>query len=44
MIKAKDVGRKPEIVWTVDIKEDGKSYCENYMLLFPKSSSAMNEE
>lgn len=44
MIRAKDVGRKPEVVWAVDIKEDGKTYCENYMLLFPKSSSSINED
>ncbi len=44
MIQAKDVGRKPEVVWAVDIKEDGKTYCENYMLLFPKYDSAINDE
>jgi len=36
--------RTPEIIWNLDINEDGKSYQENYMLLFPWYVSAIDEE
>ncbi|MGE5457316.1 MAG: hypothetical protein ACM3RX_03075 [Methanococcaceae archaeon] len=44
MIRAKAITKKPEIVWNLDISEDGKSYQENYMLLFPRYVSAIDEE
>lgn len=44
VIQAKEIARKPEIVWTLDIKKDGRTYEENYMLLFPRYVSAIDEE
>ncbi|WP_231590403.1 hypothetical protein [Methanosarcina siciliae] len=44
MIQAKEIGRKPEVMWGLNISKDGKSYEENYMLLFPRYVSAIDEE
>ncbi len=44
MIQTRSITRKPEIIWSLDINEDGKSYQENYMLLFPRYVSAIDEE
>ncbi|WP_048141811.1 hypothetical protein [Methanosarcina horonobensis] len=44
MINAKTIAREPEIIWNLDINKDGKSYQENYMLLFPRYVSAIDEE
>jgi hypothetical protein len=43
-IRAKSIARTPEIIWDLDINADGKSYQENYMLLFPRYVSAIDEE
>ncbi len=44
MIQTKVVAKKPEVVWDLKISGDGKFYQENYMLLFPRYASAINEE
>ncbi|MHC1755493.1 MAG: hypothetical protein AB9861_08705 [Methanosarcina sp.] len=44
MIQTKVVAKEPEIVWNLNISKDGKSYEENYMLLFPRYISAIDEE
>lgn len=44
MIQVKGITKEPEIMWSVDISKDGKSYQENYMLLFPRYVSAIDEE
>ncbi len=44
MIQAKVVAKKPEIMWDLNISKDGKSYEANYMLLFPRYVSAIDEE
>jgi len=44
MINARKIAREPEIIWNLDINKDGKSYQENYMLLFPRYVSAIDEE
>jgi hypothetical protein len=44
MIRANAIAKTPEIIWDLDISEDGKSYQENYMLLFPRYMSAIDEE
>jgi hypothetical protein len=31
-------------LWDLDIDKDGKSYQENYMLIFPRYVSAIDEE
>ena len=44
MIRANAIAKTPEIIWDLDISEDGKSYQENYMLLFPRYMSAIDKE
>jgi hypothetical protein len=44
MIRANAMANKPEIIWKLNISEDGKSYQENYILLFPRYVSAIDEE
>ncbi|MDQ1252094.1 MAG: hypothetical protein QG646_1209 [Euryarchaeota archaeon] len=44
MIRANEIARTPEIIWTLDINEDGKSFQENYKLIFPRYTSAIDEE
>ena len=44
MIQTKKMVKEPEIVWDLDIDKDGKSYQENYMLIFPRYVSAIDEE
>jgi hypothetical protein len=44
MTQNKVVAIVPEIVWNLNISEDGKSYQENYTLLFPRYVSAIDEE
>ncbi len=44
MLQAKAIGKKPEVMWDLNINKDGKSYEENYMLLFPRYVSAIDEE
>lgn len=44
MIQNKVVARVPEIVWDLNISEDGNSYQENYTLSFPRYVSAIDEE
>lgn len=44
MIQTKVVAKVPEIVWNLNVSEDGKYYLENYMLLFPRYVSAIDEE
>jgi hypothetical protein len=43
-IQTKSITIKPEIIWNFNISEDGKSYQQNYAILFPKYSSAIDEE
>lgn len=31
-------------MWNLNVSEDGKSYQENYMLLFPRYVSAIDDE
>jgi hypothetical protein len=35
---------RPEVIWNLDISKDRKSYQENYMLLFPRYISAIDDE
>lgn len=44
MIQTKVVAKGPEIMWDLNISKDGKSYQENYILLFPRYVSAIDEE
>jgi hypothetical protein len=44
MIRANAMANEPEIIWNLNISEDGKSYKENYILLFPRYVSAIDEE
>lgn len=44
MFRANAIAKTPEIIWNLDVSEDGKSYQENYMLLFPRYMSAIYEE
>ncbi|WP_440945726.1 hypothetical protein ACSAZL_16700 [Methanosarcina sp. T3] len=44
MIQAKEIAKKPEVMWDLNINKDGKSYEENYMLLFPRYVSAIDDE
>jgi len=44
VIQAKEIANKPEIVWNLDINKDGRNYQENYMLLFPRYVSLIDEE
>ncbi len=44
MIQTKVVAKEPEIVWDLNISKYGKSYQENYMLIFPRYVSAIDEE
>lgn len=44
MIQNKVIAIVPEIVWDLNISKDGKSYQENYTLLFPRYASAIDEE
>jgi hypothetical protein len=44
MLQAKAIGKKPEVMWDLNINKDGKSYEENFMLLFPRYVSAIDEE
>ncbi|MEL7663446.1 MAG: hypothetical protein AAGU10_04870 [Methanosarcina mazei] len=44
MIQTKAIVREPEIVWDLNISKDGKSYQENFILLFPRYVSAIDDE
>ncbi|HOW14084.1 MAG: hypothetical protein QUS12_13040 [Methanosarcina sp.] len=44
MIQNKVVPKEPEVVWNLNVSEDGKYYLENYTLLFPRYVSAIDEE
>jgi hypothetical protein len=44
MIRENEITRKPEIIWSLEINEDCKHYQENYMLLFPRYVSAIDEK
>lgn len=44
MVQNKVVAIAPEVVWDLNISEDGKSYRENYTLLFPRYASAIDEK
>ncbi len=44
MIQTKAIAREPEIVWDLNISKDGKSYQENFILLFPRYVSAIDDE
>ena len=44
MIQAKGITKEPEIMWNLNISKDGKSYQENFLLLFPRYVSAIDEE
>jgi hypothetical protein len=43
-IQTKIKVREPEIAWNLNISKDGKVYQENYMLLFPRYASAIDDE
>lgn len=44
MIRANVISREPVVTWSLNIREDGKHYQENYMLLFPRYVSAIDNE
>lgn len=44
MIRENVIAREPVVTWSLNISEDGKHYRENYMLLFPRYVSAIDEE
>jgi hypothetical protein len=44
VIQANEIARKPEIVWTLNINEGERTYKENYLLLFPRYVSAIDDE
>lgn len=43
-IQTKVKAKEPEIMWNLNVSEDGKSFQENYMLLFPRYVSAIDDE
>jgi hypothetical protein len=43
-IQKKEMTVRPEVIWDLDISKDKKSYQENYMLLFPRYISAIDDE
>ena len=44
MIQAKVKINEPEVVWDLNISEDGKTYQRNFMVIFPRYSSAIDDE
>jgi hypothetical protein len=44
MIQNKVVAKEPEVIWDLNISRDGKAYQENFMLIFPRYVSAIDEE